>query len=69
MPKVGGPWVDIVMEGKYGLGYSRLEDIPALITQAVHSPLSIRKEIFESRERFSFSKFKESINKEVDAVI
>ncbi len=69
VPKVGGPWVDIVMEGKYGLGYSNIEEIPELIKQAINLPLSVRKEIFDSRERFSFDRFKENINKVVDEII
>ncbi|BDC18527.1 glycosyltransferase family 4 protein [Acidianus sp. HS-5] len=69
VPKVGGPWIDIAMEGKYGLGYSRPEEIPELINQAMSFSLEARKEIFESRERFSFSKFKENINKIVDEIV
>lgn len=69
VPKSGGPWLDLVMEGKYGLGYSSTEEIPDLIKQALSFSLHMRKEIFDSRERFSFSKFKENINREVDIVM
>ncbi|WP_243669157.1 hypothetical protein [Vulcanisaeta sp. JCM 16161] len=34
VPRTGGPWTDIVEEGKYGLGYTNIEEIPQLISKA-----------------------------------
>jgi len=60
VPKSGGPWIDIVEEGKYGIGYDAEPD--ESILQAFNSGINFAKEILDSRYRFSFNIFKEKIN-------
>ena len=61
VPKVGGPWIDIVEEGKYGLGYVNIEDLPELIDKA--EKIVDREEIFKSKERYSQENFKRRLIK------
>ena len=59
VPKSGGPWVDIVEEGKYGLGYDTIPDDEIRIAMAADN--EFLKTIIQSRERFSFSLFRERV--------
>jgi len=58
VPKAGEPWIDIVEEGKYGFGYNSIEEGVEAVKQALGLPREDREFILESRNRFSFDKFK-----------
>ena len=60
VPRTGGPWIDIVEEGKYGLGYSKIEEIPELIDKA--EQLISRERIHKNRERYSPTNFRARLN-------
>ncbi|MEM4067530.1 MAG: glycosyltransferase family 4 protein [Candidatus Micrarchaeaceae archaeon] len=59
VPQSGGPWVDIVERGKYGLGYIDKPD--EQIKYALGEGIEFTKTILQSRERFSFETFREKI--------
>ncbi len=59
VPKSGGPWVDIIEEGNYGLGYDDQPDDE--IKQALGAGREFSKTVMQSRERFSFDIFKDKI--------
>jgi len=69
VPKAGGPWIDIVEKGKFGLGYDSVEEAVDSILQAFSLSKSHLKEIYESRYRFSFALFKNRINELIDKVL
>jgi Glycosyltransferase len=54
-PKTGGPWTDLLEEGKYGLGYNTIEEIPKLIENA--EKLIDREKIHKSKERYNPQSF------------
>jgi glycosyltransferase involved in cell wall biosynthesis len=60
VPRTGGPWTDITEEGKYGLGYSKIEEIPGLIDKA--EQLISREKIHRSKERYSPASFRARLN-------
>lgn len=57
VPKSGGPWEDIVEFGRYGLGYDSQEEAVQRIEESLQLPLSERRSFYDSRSRFSKSKF------------
>ncbi len=59
VPKSGGPWIDIVDQGRYGIGYDNKPD--EAILQALSSGPEFAKSIYTSRDRFAFSIFKEKV--------
>jgi len=59
VPKSGSPWIDIVEEGEYGLGYDSIPDDEIRIAMAADN--EFLKTIIQSRERFSFSPFRERV--------
>ncbi len=59
IPKSGGPWIDIIEEGKYGYGYESLDDIPELVKGIDYSK---SKEIIDSVNRFSYENFYNNLN-------
>lgn len=61
VPKSGGPWIDIVEEGKFGFGYKNEEELIQALNETFGMSLSEREAIYSSRERFSFEKFKERL--------
>lgn len=61
VPKTGGPWLDIVKEGKYGYGYSNLEEMQDSLSSAIASTDVKRREIIESTKRFSYENFSERL--------
>lgn len=68
VPKSGGPWVDIIEEGKYGYGYDTLEEASEIISGLMNKGINFRKDILESRQRFSFETFKEKLVAYVDDI-
>lgn len=61
VPKSGGPWVDIVKEGKYGFGYSSFEEIPDSLCLALASTDLKQREIIDSTKRFSYENFSKKL--------
>ena len=59
VPESGGPWIDIAEKGKFGFGYRGEPE--EVIKVALGAGKEMIKTIYESRERFSFSTFKEKI--------
>lgn len=68
VPKTGGPWLDIVKEGRYGFGYSNLEEIPESLSLAIETTDMKRREIIESTKRFSYDNFSENLRHLIDSV-
>jgi glycosyltransferase involved in cell wall biosynthesis len=59
VPKSGGPWIDIVDQGRFGFGY---DDVPdEVIKQALGTGSEFARTIYSSRDRFAFSIFREKI--------
>ncbi len=67
VPRAGGPWTDIIEEGKYGLGYTNTEEIPQLISKA--EDMLDREKIFKSRKRYSPENFRRKLMKALSMVI
>ncbi len=67
VPRTGGPWTDIVEEGKYGLGYTNTEEIPQLINKAEET--INREKIFKGRERYSPENFRRKLMKALSMAI
>ena len=53
VPKYGGTWYDIVLRGKFGLGYNSILEGNQKLIQASACKNEYRQIILESRERFS----------------
>lgn len=58
VPKNGGTWTDIVELGKYGYGYSNISEAINAFTAILYSSQQLSKVILNSRDRFSYEKFK-----------
>jgi glycosyltransferase involved in cell wall biosynthesis len=54
VPKSGGPWIDLIEEGKFGYGYT---DVTSAIECIKNADFNRSSEIWESVDRFSFEKF------------
>ncbi len=67
VPRSGGPWTDIVEEGKYGLGYTNTEEIPQLINKAEET--INREKVFKGRERYSPENFRRRLMKALSMAI
>jgi glycosyltransferase involved in cell wall biosynthesis len=62
--KSGGPWIDIVEGGKYGRGYSRVDELIYHINTAIDSQYEFTARLVTERTRsFSFNAFKTRVNK------
>ena len=59
VPNSGGPWVDIIENGKYGYGYDTVDTAAENIKEALTEASINIQEIYDSRHRFSFKRFKE----------
>lgn len=59
VPKSGGPWMDIVANGRYGYGYDTVDEATEIIKETInYDPVNLR-EIYDSRDRFSFQRFRD----------
>ena len=56
--KSGGAWEDVVDKGRYGLGFSSIEEAVQKIHESFEIAISSRMDIYESRSRFSLDDFK-----------
>lgn len=65
VPKNGGPWIDIIEKGKYGYGYDTVDEAAEIIREAIKDDSDNIREIYDSRDRFSFQRFKEDWEKYV----
>ncbi len=61
VPKHGGPWTDIIEEGKYGFGYSSIDEAVQAIREALEASNSLRRTIIERASQFSLEKFIENL--------
>ncbi len=68
VPKSGGPWLDIINEGEFGLGYSNTCEIPGLIDMASRQSYSYRKEIMLSVGKFSPENYRKTLMEIIDRV-
>lgn len=68
VPKSGGPWLDILEEGRYGLGFSKKEEVGELVRRSFLYGSTDRYRIARSVERFSMSSFSSELKKIVDDV-
>lgn len=59
VPKSGGPWIDIVANGKYGYGYDTVDEAAEIIKEVMNYDSVSIQEIYDSRQRFSFQRFKD----------
>jgi glycosyltransferase involved in cell wall biosynthesis len=66
VPRSGGPWIDIVDQGRYGIGYDYTPD--EAIRQALSSGPEFARSIYSSRDRFAFSTFKEKVRNYFESV-
>ena len=69
VPRSGGPWLDILEEGKYGLGFSKKEEIGELIGKSFLYDSTDRYSIAKSVERFSIPSFEKRLKQIADDVI
>lgn len=65
VPKSGGPWIDIVENGKYGYGYDTVDEAAEIIREAMNCDSVSIREIYDSRQRFSFHRFKDDWERHV----
>jgi glycosyltransferase involved in cell wall biosynthesis len=66
-----GPWIDIVERGKYGFGYSEIDELSRLLdsTLADDACDNLSKLARERAEEFSYHKFKQAFVKLVEAAV
>lgn len=57
VPREGGAYEDVLLDGAVGYGYSSTEDAVQFISQAIKAPASDLQNILDTRERFSPEKF------------
>jgi glycosyltransferase involved in cell wall biosynthesis len=68
VPKSGGQWIDIIANGKYGYGYDAIDEATEIIKEAMnYDSVSIQK-IYDSRQRFSFQRFKDDWERYVSEI-
>jgi len=63
--KSGGPWIDIVKMGKYGLGFSNEEEAALGMCRAMEIAKELRDAVMERVHEFSYEAFKNR----VDAIV
>ncbi len=63
VPKSGGQWIDIVEEGKYGLGYDSMEDVADILMKSFSYGEEQRRRIALSVARFSPTEFRKSLER------
>lgn len=68
VPKSGGPWTDITANGKYGYGYDTIDDVTEIIKEAMNYDSVSIQEIYDSRHRFSFQRFKDDWERYVSEI-
>ena len=69
VPRRGGPWEDMIELGKYGFGYSSVEEASDLIENVVSEKISKFKYIYDSRHRFSLDSFSNAFLEVVHSLI
>ena len=69
VPRKGGPWEDMIELGKYGFGYSNVEEASDIIENLVSEEISRFKYIYDSRYRFSLDRFRSAFLEVVHSLI
>jgi glycosyltransferase involved in cell wall biosynthesis len=71
--KSGGPWIDIVNKGKYGIGFKTTEELAETMEYVMSVDttelLELQERAYIGSLRFSFEAFKENIAKLLDFLI
>mgnify|MGYP001773164643 CR=1 FL=1 len=57
----GGAWIDIVEEGKYGYGYSTINDAVDAVINAITMNKERRQEIKQKTRQYTYENFKQKI--------
>ncbi len=65
----GGPWVDLIERGKYGIGFADFDEIPDLVNRSFGYNINERVRIANSVERFSISKFRNRLREIIEMVV
>jgi glycosyltransferase involved in cell wall biosynthesis len=68
VPQSGGPWVDIVDHGKYGLGFIGLEEMGESVNRSFGYGESDRIRIAKSVERFSFQEYERKVRNAIEYI-
>jgi len=69
VPESGGPWIDIIEQGRYGFGYRDIDGAVDSIRQALDADSSFRRDVYISGERFSFPRFRDAFLSYLDDVL
>ncbi len=60
--KSGGPWIDMVEKGKYGFGWTKIEEIKEIVSKInTHEIKSLRKKVIRKSEEFSNKNFEKKV--------
>lgn len=68
VPESGGPWVDIIEQGRYGFGYRDIDGAVDSIREALDADSSFRRDVYISGDRFSFPSFRDAFLSYLDGV-
>jgi len=60
--KSGGPWIDIVRMGRYGLGFSNEEEAALGMCRAMEIAKELRDAVMERTREFSYEAFRNRVN-------
>jgi glycosyltransferase involved in cell wall biosynthesis len=60
--KSGGPWIDIVKMGRYGLGFSNEEEAALGMCRAMEIAKELRDAVMERTREFSYEAFRNRVN-------
>jgi glycosyltransferase involved in cell wall biosynthesis len=71
--KSGGPWIDIVDRGKYGMGFRTIEELAEAIGYIINADRTelseLREKAYKGSQRFSFDKFERNITRLLESLI
>ena len=68
VPKSGGQWMDVVEEGKYGLGYDSMDGVSDLLMKSLSYGQEERRRISSSVTRFSLPEFRKSLERILEGI-
>jgi glycosyltransferase involved in cell wall biosynthesis len=71
--KSGGPWIDIVDRGKYGIGFRTVEEFAEAIEYIMNADgtelSELQEKAYKGSQRFSFDKFERNITRLLESLI
>ncbi len=60
--KSGGPWIDIVEKGKFGFGWTKIDEVKKIVNNlGTHEIKLLRKKVIKKSEEFSNKNFEKKI--------